>query len=335
MPQTEPMAVEDPGSRQRIDLVDIPGPDDAAEVSAEGEPSPVEEDEDATELKEMTPPPPFSDHELELVGRVLGGIKVIATLGRGRRTIVYKGIQASHNRVVALRMLNAEAARDPEIVRWFIAGAKNAGELRHEDIIAPLGGGREGGVFFIYTRFMENRTALDAFARAPEGGVPLVRRALEALVHIVRALEYGQSRNILHLGIRPSKVLFDELWRAKLNGLAFDNTLSAPGAKVTHDVQAYLAPEQVTGGGPVTILTDLCALGATFFFLLTGRRPERDRKQRIPSPRDINRAVPDSLCRIVEKMTDADPAARYRSYGQLLHDLRWALRGEAWPHTPK
>jgi hypothetical protein len=349
LPQTEPMAAEETEAAPPVveTPVEAPAtevavvPDDASDLDVvdESEPTTSEDvpaiEEDATELREMTPPPPFTDTELALIGRMIGGVKIIATLGRGRRTVVYKGTQASHNRVVALRMLTAEAARDPEIVRWFITGAKNAGELRHEDIVTPLGGGRENGVFFVYTKFMENRCAKDVFARAVAGNVPLVKRALESLVHVVRALEYGQSRNILHLGIRPSKLLYDELWHAKLNGLAFDNTLSAPGARPTPEIQAYLAPEQITGGGPVTIVTDLCALGATFYYLLTGRRPERDRKQRIPSPKDANKVVPDSLCRIVEKMSDPDPNARYRSYGQLLHDLRWALRGEAWPHPIK
>lgn len=350
MPQTEPIPVEELAEPPtQIEMTEEqPKADDAPAAKAE-DASDLDEgaeedttsaeveavDEDSTELKEMTPPPPFTEDELEMIGRVIGGVKIIATLGRGRRTVVYKGTQASHNRVVALRLLTAEAARDPEIVRWFITGARNAGDMRHEDIVTPLGGGRDNGGFFIYTKFMENRCAKDVFARAVSGNVPLVKRALEALVHVVRALEYAQSRNILHLGIRPSKVLFDELWHAKLNGLGFDNTLSAPGAAALPEVQAYLAPEQVTGGGPVTIVTDLCGLGATFYYLLTGQRPARDRKQRIPSPKLVNRVVPDSLCRIVEKMSDPDPNARYRSYGQLLHDLRWALRGEAWPHPIK
>ena len=339
-PEPEP-AVETATEAEPEPVVEPPTElKEKSEIETEPEPTPAEVaavDEDTTESedKEATPPPPYTDQELAMIGRVVGGIKIIATLGRGRRTVVFKGTQSSHNRVVALRMLTTEAARDPEIVRWFITGAKNAGELRHEDIVTPLGGGREAGAFFVYSKFMENRCAKDVFARAVAGNVPLVKRALEALVHVVRALEYGQSRNILHLGIRPSKLLFDELWHAKLNGLAFDNTLSAPGGAATPEIQAYLAPEQITGGGPVTILTDLCSLGATFYYLLTGQRPERDRKQRIPSPKRLNPVVPDSLCRIVEKMSDPDVNARYRSYGQLLHDLRWALRGEAWPHTTK
>jgi hypothetical protein len=47
----------------------------------------------------------------------------------------------------------------------------------------------------------------------------------------------------------------------------------------------------------------------------------------------MNKAIPDSICRIAEKMVEPSLEARYKSYGQLLHDMRWALRGEAWPRA--
>lgn len=277
--------------------------------------------------------PVFTPDELAFVGKTLGGIKLIAALGKGRRTVVFKGIQSEHNRVVAFKILTAEAGRDADAVRWFVNGARRSAELRHEDIVSALGGGRDQGIFFIFTPFMENGSAQERFATAVEDGVPSVKRALESLVHLIRALEFGQGKGALHLGLRPSKVLFNELKHAKINALGFDNRPLVSGGRLTPDVEAYLAPEQVASNVETTALADIFSLGATFFYMLTGRRPERDHKQRIPSPKLINKAVPDSICRIFEKMVDPTQDARYRSYGQLLHDVRWALRGEAWPHT--
>jgi len=180
---------------------------------------------------------------------------------------------------------------------------------------------------------MENGSALQRFSAAAEEGIPSVKRALEALVHATRALEFAHGSGVLHLGLRPSKILFDELRRAKVAGLGFDNSTSAAGAQITPDIETYLAPEQFNAKGKRTAETDIFSLGATFYYMLTGRHPQRDRRQRIPSPKHVNRVIPDSICRIAEKMMDPDPEGRYRSYGQLLHDLRWALRGEAWPHA--
>ncbi len=275
--------------------------------------------------------PVFTEEELSWVGRTVGHTRIISAVGRGRRTIVYKGIQSEENRVVAFKILNAKSAANPDILRWFIDGAQRAGELRHEEIVPLLGGGREGDAVFTLTLFMDRGDARRQFAKAVAEGVPAVKQALETLVHITRALEYAKSKGVLHLGIRPGKILYGGKSKPKLNGLGFDNSIYAPGAERSQDVESYVAPE-VLAGGKLTPATDMYGLGATFYNMLTTRRPQRDLRKRLPNPKDYNPGVPDSICRIVEKMVSPDPADRYPTYGQLLHDLRWALRGEAWPH---
>jgi pSer/pThr/pTyr-binding forkhead associated (FHA) protein len=282
---------------------------------------------------ERTPALRLTPEESSLVGQTLGDIKLISALARGRRTVLYKGTQASYNRVLAVKALQPQAAKNREITAWFIEGAKRASELGHEDIVAPLGGGVENSVIFLYLPFMQHGNALERFSAAADEGVPAAKRALEALVHVTRALEFAQGSGRLHLGLRPSKILFNEQRRAKVAGLGFDNTPSAPGALLTPEVRAYLAPEQFGTVGEMTIETDIFSLGATFHYMLTGRHPVRDRALRIPSPKQLNPVVPDSICRIAEKMVAPEPQERYRSYSQLLHDLRWALRGETWPRA--
>lgn len=282
--------------------------------------------------KDATKERPFTEDELSLVGKKVTSIKIIATLAKTRRALVYKGIQSARNRLVAFKILQASAAEDPEIVRWFIRGARVAGQFRHDECVRVLGGGHEDDIFFLFMPFKENGSAQERFPTAIEEGLPAVKSALQSIVHVSRALEFVQAEGILHLGVRPSKILYDERQHAKLNGVGFDNSPSAPGTTKSVDVEAYLAPEQITGSGKVTAAADIFGLGATFYYMLTGQRPERDRRHRIASPKQANPLVPDSICRIVEKMLAPDPERRYKTYGQLLHDVRWALRGEAWPH---
>jgi len=277
--------------------------------------------------------PEFDEDELDAIGTTIGGVKLITPIARGRRTLIYKGVHSGRNRVVAFKMLNPEAVKNPEIANWLIMGVQRAAELRHEDTVVALGGGHEKNALFVYTPFMEKGSAQERFADAQAEGLSTIKRALESIVHLARALEFAQSKNILHLGLRPSKVLYNETYRAKLAGLGYDNTCQAPGAESTRNISAYLAPEQVTRAMNCTQATDIFSLGATFYYMLTGRRPRRDVRHRISSPQEKNSLVPDSICRITEKMLDPDPARRYQSYGQLIHDVRWALRGEAWPHT--
>ncbi|GEM_PF-2174437 len=300
---------------------EAPAPDEAAQ--------PAKPESALIEL----PRPAFSEEELALVGQTINDIRIIAAVNKGRRMVVYKGIQASHNRVVAMKFLRAEWSNNAEMVNWFVTGAQRAAGLRHEDVIVPLGGGRDGDRKYIYTLFMDDN-ALGRFANARRDGLLSAKRALESLVHVARALEFAESKKAYHLGIRPTKILFDENRHAKLNGLGFDNTTSAPGPDLPLDAPAYLAPEQLGADAAPGHATDIFSLGATFYYMLTGVHPKRDVRQRIPSPKLVNRDAPASLCRIVEKMIEPDPEERYRSYGQMLHDLRWALRGEAWPHGP-
>ena len=277
--------------------------------------------------------PTFSERELALVGRTVADIRVIAPIAKGRRTVVYKGTHSARNRVVALKVLNREAARDAAVIRWFVNGVKRAAELKHEDMLVPMSGGRAGKLMYVFSAFMEKGNALNVFGARSGQDMAAIKRALEALVHVARALEYAQTQNVLHGGIRPEKILFDEKSRPKLLGLGFNNTCAAPGAVKTQEIVAYLSPEQVSGATEPTPATDVFSLGATFYYMLTGKKPRRDHRQRIASPKPINPAIPDSICRILEKMLMTDPAKRYPSYGQFIHDVRWALRGEAWPHA--
>ena len=294
---------------------------------------PVQEKPETREPPSETEVSAFSEEELGVVGETISDIKLIAPISQGRRTVIYKGIQSARNRVVAMKMLKPEAAKDPAVIGWFINGTTQAGKLMHEDAVAPLGGGREGSVFYAYTPFMENGNAQKRFAKALEEGLPAVKRALESLVHVARALEFAKAKQFLHLGLRPSKILYNENRRAKLSGLGYDNSLTAPGAESSREIEAYIAPEQVGYSTEVTFAADIFSLGATFYYMLTGQRPKRDHRWRMTSPKLVNREIPDSICRIIEKMVAPVPEERYLTYDHILHDLRWALRGEVWPHT--
>jgi FHA domain/Protein kinase domain len=278
--------------------------------------------------------PEFTKEERALVGKTIGHVRIISAMNRGRRTVIYKGIHDGKNRVVAFKVLDKISAHDPDTLNWFIEGAKVAGSFRHEDGVSLLGGGRDVDRVFAYSRFMDGGSAEDRFADALHESLPSIKRALETIVHVARALEFANSKGIFHGGVRPAKILYDEKRRAKLNCLGFRNGPEAPGSGSAVELMTtYLSPEQAGGACALSVATEMYSLGATFYYMLTGRRPKRDARQRLNSPKDVNELVPDSICRIIEKMVAAAPDRRYRSYGQLLHDVRWALRGEAWPRA--
>jgi len=285
----------------------------------------------------------FSDEERAYVGRLLGNVKLISAVYAGSRSRVFKGVESEKNRVVAVTMLPLALAENREAVRWFVEGCKRSGALRHEDALPILRGGREGKAYYHVTPYMEQQSAQVIFRKVAETAravmdkakhghqaLLLAKRALQAVIHVARALEHAHQHGVLHGGLRPTKILFNEYGIAKLAGLGFDNG-PGPGFVADGPPAQYLAPEQKRPDGQVDHRSDIHSLGLTLYFMLTGRLPVRLPNGRVQSPRELNPAVPESVCRIVEKMIELDPGDRYLSYGHLLHDLRWVLRGESWP----
>ena len=270
--------------------------------------------------------------DVALVGKTVGEFRLIAAVARGRRTVIYKATQPSRNRVVAVRLLAPELAQEKAAVAWFVAGVKRAGQLRHEDVVRTLGGGKHEDLFFQACEYMEGGDAVSHFRDAPGGGIKIVKKALQSVIRVSRALEYATNNGILHLGVRPEKVLFNEKDLAKLSSLGFDNgPATFCDNPMPPEAEPYFAPEQKHEESP-TRQIDMYGLGATFYYMLTGAPPSRMRgtSKQLVSAKSYNRAVPDSLCRILERMLEESKTARYESYGALLHDLRWALRGETW-----
>ena len=288
--------------------------------------------------------PAFSEEEQGLIGQMIVDMKIISTLYAGRRSRVYKATQPKANRVVALTMIPFDLVGDRAVVKWFVGGARKAGKLRHEDIVPLLKAGNEGKVYYMATPLMEQGNAAHFFRparsdrgatlmdKARHGGkrIALIKKALQSVIHMTRALEFALQKDVLHLGARPTKTLFNEYAIPRLSGLGFDNG-PGPGLPPEGEMLAYLPPEQQRAAGHVTHAADIYGLGGTFYYMLTGRAPQRSRGGRLKPVKELNPVVPDSLCRIVEKMLEQSPDDRYLSYGHLLHDLRWAMRGEAWP----
>lgn len=291
--------------------------------------------------------PTFSEEEQGLVGHMVADMRIISTLYAGRRSRAYKATQPAANRVVALTMIPFELVEDRVVVKWFVQGARRAGRLKHEDAVPLLKAGNEGKVYYVVTPLMEQGNAAHTFRparsdlgstvmdKARHGGkrISLVKKALQSVIHVTRALEFALQKDILHLGVRPTKVLYNEYAIPRLSGLGFDNG-PGPGMAPEGAIQPYLPPEQQRAAGRVTHAADIYGLGGTFYYMLTGRAPQRNPRGRLKPVKELNAIAPDSLCRIVEKMLEQSPDDRYLSYGHLLHDLRWAMRGEAWPQGP-
>ncbi|HMO66208.1 MAG TPA: serine/threonine-protein kinase, partial [Verrucomicrobiota bacterium] len=270
---------------------------------------------------------PFGDYLLE---------QEIAHGGMG---VVYRARQRSLGRTVAVKLLLLGRHASRESVQRFRREAQSAAALRHPNIVAIHEVGEcEGQPFFS----MEHVEGHD-LARVLRAGPLPPRRAAEHARTVAAAVQYAHGQGVLHRDLKPSNILVDAFGELRLTdfGLAkpLDGSSDLTETGRVLGTPHYLAPEAAAGRvAEVGPASDVYAIGAVFYELLTGRPPFlapslhetllRIRDTDPVSPRRLNPAVPVDLETVCLKCLEKAPAARYPTAQALADDLgRW-LRHE-------
>lgn len=280
----------------------------------------------------------LGESEPEENSRTLGGCEVFEEIGRGGMGVVYRARQTALGRDVALKMLLAGEFASPEFRARFRQEAEVAARLRHPGIVTIHEIGEDEGQLFFTMELVAGRS-LGELSR----GVPLpARDAATHLRIIADAVHYAHSEGVLHRDLKPANILVDSFGQPRVAdfGLARIERGSMAGATPSAHVLGsppYLAPE-VAEGDAASVSSDVYALGAVLYHLLTGRAPfhgenvaqilAQVREGRIIAPRRLNPAVPRDLDAICLKALEHSPSRRYASAAQFSSELvRW-LAGE-------
>jgi WD40 repeat protein/predicted Ser/Thr protein kinase len=267
------------------------------------------------------------------------GYEVLEELGRGGMGLVYKARELGLNRVVALKMILAGAHASPEARLRFKNEAEVVARLRHPNIVQVFGLGDHEGRPYVELEYIEGGN----LARALDGTPRPAAAAAEFVEVLARAVQAAHSRGIIHRDLKPAKVLLTSDREPKIAdfGLAkaVDYGSDLTGTNVILGSPSYMAPEQAGGearsSGPAA---DVCALGAMFYELLTGRPPfkaasvlatlEQVRTTEPVAPSRLQPGLPRDAETICLKCLRKDPAHRYLSALELADDLRRWLDGE-------
>jgi WD40 repeat protein len=286
----------------------------------------------SAKVAQVLEPPVLEALGVESFPRTFGDYELLEEVARGGMGVVYRARQISLDRIVAVKMLLFGPLSSPEFVKRFRAEATAAAGLQHPNIVAI----HEVGVHLGQQYFAMDFVAGPSLARLLASGPLPSRRAASYLKIIAEAIHYAHERGILHRDIKPSNVLIgpDDQPRVTDFGLARrmegDSELTMSGQVLGSP--NYMPPEQAMGRrGKVSRRSDVYALGALLYHLLTGRPPFvgealTDTLQQVlnrepVSPRLLNPSVARDLETICLKCLQKEPEKRYRTAQELADEF--------------
>jgi tRNA A-37 threonylcarbamoyl transferase component Bud32 len=268
----------------------------------------------------------------------LPGYEILGEIARGGMGVVYKARQVGLGRIVALKMILAGQLAGEADVERFLLEARTAAGLQHPNIVAIHEVGQHEGQYYFSMDFVEGQTLADLVRDHP---LPQ-EQAVRYVEAVARAIDFAHKHGVLHRDLKPGNVLIDSLDQPRVTdfGLArrtdADTRLTATGAVV--GTPSYMPPEQASGNrGEVGPASDVYALGAVLYELVTGRPPFRaatalDTLLQVleaepAPPRLLNPGVGHDLETVILKCLAKEPARRYASARELADDLQAILDG--------
>jgi len=262
--------------------------------------------------------------------------KIIQELGKGGMGVVYKAEDTRLKRPVALKFLPANLTRDAEARERFIQEAQAASRIDHANICAIHEiDETEDGRTFIVMAYYEGENLREKIRRGP---LPL-QEAIDIGTQVARGLGQAHKKGIVHRDVKPANIIVTVDGSVKIVdfGLAkLSDRMALTLAGTVMGTAAYMSPEQARGED-VDERTDIWALGAVLYEMLTGELPFRGTNEHamiyailntIPRPvSELNKSVSSDVDSILKKALSKDPSRRYGSADEMLADLEKATSG--------
>jgi serine/threonine-protein kinase len=271
------------------------------------------------------------------------GYKLLGKIGQGGMGTVYKAIQESVGRTVAIKIMSPSATKDKTYVTRFFHEAHAAAQLSHKNLITAIDVGAAGGLYYFVMEYVTGRSCRDLLnAKGPLDEA----KALDVAAQLAEVLDHIHAHSLVHRDLKPENILLTAEGVVKLCDLGLAKSTHTVGQSITQEGMAvgtpyFMSPEQVRGDKDVDIRADLYSLGATIFFLVTGTHPYEGKSAAetmsmhlnapVPDPRKATAGLSEDFAHVIQKLLAKDRGERYQKPGDLLDDLRKIEAGHA-PH---
>lgn len=268
---------------------------------------------------------------------------IVSSLGEGGMADVYLAIDTILNREVAVKVLRGELSKDPVTLLRFQREANAVSKLNHPNVVDVYDVGEYDGKHYIVMEYIRGRTLKQLISQR---GALHQEEAVNIMIQLTSAVQHAHENSIIHRDIKPQNVLVKDDGTVKITdfGIALaHDTVQLTQTDAVLGSAHYLAPETTRGETP-TNQVDIYALGIVFYELLSGNVPfhgenpvqiaMKHLREEVPSVRDFNPTLPQSVENIIIKATVKNRKNRYACARDMLYDLHRCLLPE-YAHMDK
>ena len=256
--------------------------------------------------------------------------EILRLLGQGGMGAVYLAHDRELDRKVALKVIRADMAANPEILKRFKQELILARQITHRNVIRIFDLAQAENIKFITMELVEGED-LQAVLRRKKKLDPA--EAANIMAQVCRALEAAHGEGVIHRDLKPQNIMLDKMGRVYVMDFGIARSITASGMTQTGALIGtpdYMSPEQAKGL-PLDARSDLFTVGIIFYEILSGTTPFNadttmgklwKRTSEPPRPLiELDKTIPAELSDIVKKCLEIDPDKRFASASELLHTI--------------
>ena len=278
---------------------------------------------------------------------VFGEYVVLEKIGSGGMGQVFKANHRPTGKMVAVKVLSADAVKNRRLIERFKKEARAVARLKHPNIVRAYEAGKINRIRYLVMEYVEGENLL---ARVKRKGPLPIEECVRSVLEAARGLDYAHQKGVIHRDIKPSNLLRDKLTgRVKVLDMGLARVdepdedeirLTMPGQML--GTARFMSPEQVEDARKADVRSDVYSLGCTLYFLLRSKAPYSGETVAHTLMAHVSSPIPD-LCRkrkdapkwlgdVFQKMLAKKARDRYQTMGELVETIQHHLGEDLTAH---